>query len=162
MIEFFIEDSGVNRIIAEINRKKAALIPAILRQTDLASLKLQRRAQQKASGEVLKVQSGNLLRSIEVVPASQDGSTISGTVQAGGGVAYYAKFQEMGTQGPYPIAPKNAQALAFMMGGKQVFAKIVNHPGLPARSFMKSSLDELKPEIVQDLKSVVKQVNDAG
>jgi hypothetical protein len=40
------------------------------------------------------------------------------------------------------------------VGGKQVFAKIVHHPGsvMPERSFMRSSLAEMRPEIIDGLR----------
>jgi hypothetical protein len=41
-----------------------------------------------------------------------------------------------------------------MMGGKDVFATIVHHPGstMPERSFMRSSLAEMKDDIVSGIK----------
>ena len=44
-----------------------------------------------------------------------------------------------------------------MMGGKQVFFKKVNHPGstMPERSFLRSSLGEMKDEIIGGIREAV-------
>jgi hypothetical protein len=50
-----------------------------------------------------------------------------------------------------------AKALAFVVGGKQVFAARVNLPAvtLPERSYLRSSLAEMAGEIVQGLSDAV-------
>lgn len=56
----------------------------------------------------------------------------------------YAMYQEFGTgtRGEYPtgmyqIKPKNAKFLHFKVGGKDVFAKVVNHPGIKAHPYLR-------------------------
>jgi hypothetical protein len=44
------------------------------------------------------------------------------------------------------------------MSTKQVFAKSVFHPALPARSFMGSSLEESRDQIIQELGRTVADV----
>src|ERR1700756_1521959 len=47
-------------------------------------------------------------------PTQNDGSKITGGVQGGGGPAFYLKFLEDGTAGPYTIVPKDPKGvLAF-------------------------------------------------
>lgn len=47
-----------------------------------------------------------------------------------------AEFHNFGTR-PYPIVPKRAKALRFMMAGGPVFARHVKkHPGLPKRQMV--------------------------
>jgi hypothetical protein len=55
----------------------------------------------------------------------------------------------------HDIVPTKAEALAFMMGGQQVFAKIVHHPGsrIPERSFMRSGLFDMADEIVAGIRA---------
>jgi hypothetical protein len=45
------------------------------------------------------------------------------------------------------------------MGGKQVFFKRVNHPGsqMPVRSFMRSSLRDMRPEIIEAMRKAVEE-----
>jgi hypothetical protein len=42
-----------------------------------------------------------------------------------------------------------------MMGGKQVFAMVVHHPGFEAKRPVGQAVDELRDQIVADLQSVV-------
>lgn len=59
----------------------------------------------------------------------------------------YAPFVEYGT-GPHIIRPITAQALHFFIGGEEVFAKEVHHPGFTGRFFIRKTRDELKSKIV--------------
>jgi HK97 gp10 family phage protein len=68
----------------------------------------------------------------------------------------YAKFVEFGTQ-PHDIYPTKASVLAFMMGGKQVFAKMVHHPGTKAQMYLHGPFEELKPEIVARIEGAVRE-----
>ena len=53
----------------------------------------------------------------------------------------------------HEILPVKAEALAFVIGGAQVFARRVEHPGslIPERSYLRSSLDDMRDEIVAAL-----------
>ena len=53
--------------------------------------------------------------------------------------------------------PDKAKALAFAVGGKQVFAARVNLPAvtMPERSYLRSSLAEMAEEIVEGLSDAV-------
>jgi hypothetical protein len=53
--------------------------------------------------------------------------------------------------------PDKAKALAFAIGGKQVFAARVNLPAvtLPERSYLRSSLAEMAGEIAEGLSDSV-------
>ena len=50
----------------------------------------------------------------------------------------YALYVEFGTP-PHIIRPKNKKALAFKVNGKQVFAKIVYHPGTRPYPFIRNT-----------------------
>lgn len=110
--------------------------------------------QAKLSGEVLKVRSGKLLGSVRIDAPTVSPGLIEGGVQAGAD-APEGVFQEYGTQGPYVIEARVAKALAFEVGGQTVFAKHVVHPGLPARSFMQSTADELRDEEQESYQAAV-------
>ena len=107
----------------------------------------------KLSGQVLNVVTGALRRSITRGPVEEVGEGLSVAVFSAGDVKYAGIHEFGGTTKPHDIYPKNAQALAFMMGGQQIFAKVVHHPGskMPERSFMRSSLDDMAATIVEEL-----------
>lgn len=66
----------------------------------------------------------------------------------------YTPFVEFGTS-PHIIRPVNASALHFFIGGEEVFAKEVMHPGFPGRFFIKRTRDEIKDEVVDLAKMYV-------
>lgn len=66
----------------------------------------------------------------------------------------YASFVELGTN-PHIIRPVNASALHFFVGGEEVFAKEVMHPGFPGRFFIRRTRDEIKDEVVDLAKMYV-------
>ncbi len=118
---------------------------------------LQARVSEKLDGAVLRSRTGRLKAAI-VAPA--DG--LSASVGIDAGVAPYGAALEFGASIPAQlIAAKNARALAFVVGGSQVFAKHVMHPAfaLPPHSFLRSALDEMAPDIHAALDGVV---NDAA
>ena len=83
---------------------------------------------------------------------------VVGKVASSGDVKY-AGIHEFGGKTPaHDIYPDKAKALAFMIGGKQVFAKVVHHPGsqMPERSFLRSSLSDMRQEILDGLEFAVK------
>lgn len=57
------------------------------------------------------------------------------------GVAY-VKFVTEGTR-PHEIRAKNSSVLSFKVGGKQVFATVVKHPGTEANPFMSEAADKV-------------------
>ena len=82
------------------------------------------------------VLTSNLLNSITTSIAN---SGRSGVLKA---TADYAKFVHDGTK-PHVIRPKTeGGVLAFMIGGRTVFAKKVNHPGTKANPFLQKGVDK--------------------
>ena len=59
----------------------------------------------------------------------------------------YAPFIEFGTE-PYKITPDEAEALKWTdpETGEEVFAKEVQHPGIPAQPFLVPALDKVRNE----------------
>jgi phage gpG-like protein len=119
------------------------IIPAVAQRVQMAAVQLEADVKnQKLTGQALNVRSGRLRRSIHTDPITISDSKISTTV---GTNVEYAKIHEYGgTTKPHDIFPKEAQALAFTIGGKQVVVKHVKHPGshMPERSFLRSQLEE--------------------
>jgi hypothetical protein len=156
MIAFSI--TGDDALLESLRAKSDQLIERLRRQVDVSDLIIQQRAMSKVSGDLLQIRTGKLARSIVTIPAVVNGDSIDGAVEAGGGPAYYAKFQEDGTAGPYQIVAASGKALAFILDGKAMFRRAVMHPGLPAKLFMKSSLAESESEVVQGLQNAVAEV----
>jgi phage gpG-like protein len=86
-----------------------------------------------------------------------DGDRITARVFSSGDVKY-ARIQEYGGRTPaHDIVPSKARALAFLIGGETVFARIVHHPGstIPARSYLRSSLADMAGTIRDELNEAV-------
>lgn len=156
MIAFSI--TGEDALLDSLRAKSDLLIERLRKQVDVSDLMIQQRAQQKVSGDLLQIRTGKLARSIVTIPAVVSTDSIDGAVEAGGGTAYYAKFQERGTSGPYQIVAANGKALAFILDGKQMFRRAITHPGLPAKLFMASSVQELEGDVVEGLQNAVGDV----
>lgn len=136
------------------------IIEALRTKLDALDFALQSRiVSDKLSGQVLQHRSGKLAASIRAIPTVREGTELVGSVEGGGGPAFYAKFHEYGTTRQYEIVPTNKKALAFMVGGKQVFVKRVMHPPIQERSFMRTTLNEMQTEIVNGLQQAANQAN---
>lgn len=60
----------------------------------------------------------------------------------------YAVYVEFGTP-PHLIRPKNAKALHWKSGKKDVFAKVVHHPGTRPNPFIRTTLRLDLPKIIK-------------
>ena len=132
-----------------------AVHDALLGQADALRDALEARIQQKLSGEVLQTRSGALAASI-ISSIENDGSATSVSISSTG--VPYAAIQEFGGKtAAHDIVAVKGKVLAFSAGGSQVFAKSVHHPGstIPARSYLGSSLAEMRDEIESDFKQAV-------
>jgi hypothetical protein len=90
---------------------------------------------------------------------TDDGTTIRGAAESSAGSGFYGRIHEYGTGGRgWEIRSVGRRALAFQMSTKQVFARSVFHPALPARSFMGSSLEENRDKTIQELGRAVAEV----
>ena len=113
---------------------------------------------QKLSGQVLKNRTGTLRRSITAHPPESTGTIITGRV---GTNIEYATIHEFGGKTPaHDIFPKRGRALAFNWKGKDVVFAKVSHPGstMPERSFMRTALNEMKPEILAEFEKAIMKV----
>lgn len=110
----------------------------------------------KLLGQVLHRRTGMLGQSIQDKVNSSP-AEVTGTVYSSGDVPYARIHEYGGKTAAHIIEARNAKALSFTIGGKQVFAKRVNHPGsvMPERSFMRSSLADMKSEIIEKMTAAV-------
>lgn len=129
---------------------------ALSDKANMLAAALQAKIQQKLSGGVLNAKSGALARSI-VATVDDASANVSVTVSTSDDVKYAAIHEHGGVIPPHEIVPDKAKALAFIVGGKQVFAARVNVPAIamPKRSYMGSSLAEMADEIRDGLSGVV-------
>lgn len=64
------------------------------------------------------------------------------TIYTIGSDVFYAPYVNDGTR-PHQIRPKTKKALKFRVGGRTVFAAVVNHPGTRANPFLDRALREV-------------------
>ncbi len=148
---------GAAEVKAKLARAGTTIHDAVYKAVQEMGLRLLAHVKaDKLSGQVLHVRTGRLRRSINM-RMSDDGSSIYASV---GTNVVYARINELGgTTSPHEIVAKNAQALHFVMGGKDVFVRKVNHPGskVPERSFLRSALADMRPEIIARIQQALNQ-----
>ena len=129
---------------------------ALSSKANMLAVALEAKIQQKLSGSVLNTRSGALANSI-VATVDESAANVSVRIGTSGDVKYAAIQEFGGTIPPHEIVPDKAKALAFAIGGKQVFAARVNLPAvtLPERSYLRSSLAEMAGEIREGLSGAV-------
>lgn len=151
----FVGDAA---LVARLDALPEKVRVALEKKANALALKLEARIKAKLSNNVLKVQSGNLRASIHSDVESTS-TSITGKVASSGDVKYAGIHEFGGRTGAHDILPRKAEALAFVVGGKPTFAKVVHHPGstMPARSFLRSSLTEMKQEILDGLRQAAKE-----
>lgn len=140
------------RLVASWQERVGRVAPAVVRALNTLHTQLQSYiVSEKLSGQVLQHRTGKLAGSIRVALAETSGDRVVGSVQGAGGVAPYGRYHEYGTTSEYEIVPTRAKALAFQIGGSTVFARRVQHPPIQERSFMRTGLQDMKPQIVEGL-----------
>jgi hypothetical protein len=114
---------------------------------------LYQRVLENLAGGVVQDDSGKLSAAL-----TEANDPRSATVGIDSGAVPYAGALEFGASIPEQlIAVKNGKALAFTVGGSQVFAKQVTHPAfvLPPHSFLRSALADLAPDALVMLDDAV-------
>jgi phage gpG-like protein len=129
---------------------------ALSSKANVLAAALEAKIQQKLSGGVLNMRSGALASSI-IATVDESSAGVSVRVGTSGDVKYAAIQEFGGTIPPHEIVPDKAKALAFVVGGKQVFAARVNLPAvtMPERSYLCSSLAEMAEGIAEGLSEAV-------
>lgn len=151
MLKAVVELRGAQEALGRIPPQVAEYVA---RKVRALTTNLQRHiVADKLQGQVLRHRSGALGRSIQQA-VTTSGEITTGRVFSAGDVKYAAIHEFGGRTAPHDIVPTKAEALAFMMGGQQVFAKLVHHPGsnIPERSYMRTGLFDMSEEIVAGLR----------
>ncbi|HUZ33107.1 MAG TPA: HK97 gp10 family phage protein [Xanthobacteraceae bacterium] len=152
MLVLSLRDNASAALAAMPERVQAALVD----KANALAVELEAKVQQKLAGGVLNPRTGALARSI-VSMVEETATGVAVTVASNGDVKYAAIHEFGGTIPPHQIVPDKARALAFAVGGKQIFAKRVNLPAvtMPERSYLRSSLAEMVGEIIGALADAV-------
>ena len=150
---FALQLDGLKEADARLTAYPAALTAALsAKAAELADALADMVKNDKLSGAVLNTGSGALRDSI-AASVSADADGVVASVGSEGDVKYAAIQEYGGKTSAHEILPVKAEALAFVIGGAQVFARRVEHPGslIPERSYLRSSLDDMRDEIVAAL-----------
>lgn len=149
MLDVAIDVEALNR---RLDAAPAVVRAAVRDKIAALSGELANRVCAKLSGEVLQSRSGALAGSIRSETGDGGDAPFARVFSQG---VKYAAIQEYGGQtAAHDIVPSKALALAFLVGGRQVFAKIVHHPGsrIPARPYLRSTLAEAGDQLASGLK----------
>ena len=120
---------------------------------------LYQRVLDNLAGDVVQDERGKLRDAV-----TQASDTRAATVGVDRGAAPYAGALEFGASIPAQLIQiKNGKALAFAVGGSQVFAKQVTHPAfvLPPHSFLRRVLADLAPDAMATLDDAVMEAMSA-
>jgi phage gpG-like protein len=150
---FALEVDGLEETRAQLDGYPAALQAALsAKATELAAALADLVKNDKLSGAVLNARSGALSDSI-TANVTAEGDDILASVGSEGDVKYAAIQEHGGKTSAHEILPAKGDVLAFISGDGQHFARRVEHPGsvIPERSYLRSSLDDMKDEIVDGL-----------
>ena len=131
---------------------------ALSSKANVLAAALEAKIQQKLSGGVLNTRSGALASSI-IATVDESSADVAVRIGTSGDVKYAAIQEFGGTISPHEIVPGKDKALAFVLGGKQVFAARVNLPAvtMPERSYLRSSLAEMAVNITAEMSEAVVQ-----
>ena len=167
LVEFKVDTSSVEGYLPE---KGDAVIAALMAKSNQIGAMLQMKVLGKLEGDPIKSHTHKLARSVLANEATNDGETITQITQAGGGPAFYGKYHEYG--GTFDVATRRIQigfsskadriqlALEAKRGGYDFITHVQSKPytiTFPERSFMRSTLDENKASILEQMQNTVRR-----
>jgi len=151
---------GDKALIAALQERVPQISTELSKAVKVLSVKFVRVVKQdKLSGQVLKNRTGHLRGSIRPETETTQNSTTA-TIYAGGFRAPYGVIHEYGGVIPaHTVVPRFAKALAFTPagGGDRIVRKLARIPDvrMPERSYMRSTLTEMRDEIVRTMNEAV-------
>lgn len=154
-----LEIIGDKELVDRLNAGPEDVRRALRAKVTSLTLRLEAHVKQdKLSGQVLHARTGALRRAV-ASRVQEVNEKITGTVYVSNDVKYARIHEFGGRTSAHEIVPVKAKALAFMMGGKQVFFKRVQHPGsrMPERSYLRSSLDDMRDQIVSEIGNTLRE-----
>lgn len=150
---FALALDGLEETSAQLESYPGAVQAALgAKATELAAALADLIKSDKLSGAVLNTRSGALSDSI-TASVTDDAGGVVASVGSEGDVKYAAIQEYGGKTSAHEILPVKAEALAFVVGDAQHFARRVEHPGsvIPERSYLRSALEDMKEEILSAL-----------
>ena len=151
---FALEVRGLDETSARFDAYPAALQAALGAKASELATALADLVKNKLSGAVLNTSSGTLRDSI-AASVTADSDRVLASVGSEGDVKYAAIQEYGGKTSAHEILPVKGDVLAFVAGDGQHFARRIEHPGsvIPERSYLRSSLEDMKDEILAALAS---------
>jgi hypothetical protein len=138
---------GDTQVISELDDFSARERAAVVKAMKGLGLRLQTIVvDQNLAGAVLNRRTGTLARA-QVLTEVDAEEEISESVGFNKATAPYGVAHEFGVPHEWIIAAVRAKALRFEIGGKVIFRKSVTHPPLPERSFLRSALAQIAPDV---------------
>ena len=149
---FALEVRGLDETSARFDAYPAALQAALGAKASELATALADLVKNKLSGAVLNTSSGTLRDSI-AASVTADSDRVLASVGSEGDVKYAAIQEYGGKTSAHEILPVKGDVLAFVAGDGQHFARRIEHPGsvIPERSYLRSSLEHMKDEILSAL-----------
>lgn len=137
---------GLDALAARLEAIPGKLAAALGEEAARLGQELRATVERNVGGGVLQQRTGRLAASIDV-SVERSGAGVSATV--GTDVPYAAIHEYGGVIPAHEILPQSARALAFPWQGRERFFKRVDIPAvqMPERSFLRSALTEMAPEI---------------
>ena len=148
---------GDRELVARLDAIPSTVHRILRAKVQELAIRLQAHIQRdKLSGQVLNVVTGALRRSVTFT-ITDSATAVFAKIFSSGDVKYACIHEFGGKTRPHDIYPRSAEALHFMAGGQEIFAKVVHHPGsrMPERSFMRSGLGDYAATIVRELQTGV-------
>lgn len=148
-----------SRVLAKFDGLPREVHDALLAKVSALTLQLEAKVAGKLSGEVLQVRTGALRRSIFSTVDDQGATGVYGSAASSGDVKYAAihEFGYVGTEAVKAHIRHITQA--FGQSLKQAVDAQVNafsrKMNMPERSFLRSSLADMKDTIIADLTEAV-------
>jgi hypothetical protein len=151
--------AGGDALITWLQTRPAALDAALGIAFSGIADALYQRVLGNIAGDAVDDRSGELQ---DVVTEASDERSATIGIDSGG--APYGATLKFGASIPAQLTQiKNGKALAFAVGGSQVFAKHVMHPAfvLPPHSFLRRALADLAPDALAMLEDAVLEAMEA-
>lgn len=151
----------IQKLDAMPNKVQAALRKKVTTLAYMLEAKVKR---EKLSGQVLKVQTGALRASI-ANEVTSSGTSVQGKVFSSGDVKYAAIHEFGGTiqnpgGAPYIVTKDGAQFISKAAAAAMKTPPPVTKPfsiNMPERSFMRSSLADMKQQIIEGMTQAVRE-----
>lgn len=154
---FEVTVRGDKELITKLGAMPDSVRKELRREVNLLGIKMLQLIQSKLRGPVLHYITGQLFRSIQL-RVTESSSAIFARLFSAGDVVYAGIHEYGGTINIPEIRPVNALALRFAPGGGEAIFRMyarAHTVTMPERSFMRSSLDDMRSEIIEGMREAV-------